>query len=48
MLRNINYRYFFELLLHDAPSTPPEEGIYCQKTELAKFLIELVKGVIIC
>lgn len=43
----INYQHFFELLLHDAPSMPPEEGMYCQKMELAKFLTELAKGVII-
>lgn len=43
----INYQYFFELLLRDAPSMPPEEGMYCQKMELAKFLTELAKGVIV-
>lgn len=43
----INYRYFFELLLRDTPSILPEQGMYCQKSELAKFLTELAKAVII-
>lgn len=43
----INYQYFFELLLRDTPSVPPKEGMYCQKPELAKFLTELAKGLII-